>query len=131
MERTEEKGMNLKSLFRKRSTPPLGAVEATSRGFEIIHFKDRYGAPCTLQMSSLADYAQPGISAVWLGVEDADPRVLASEAESVGVKTNELSGWVPYQIPEDVLLTTRMHLDREQVAALIVHLQSWLSRGTF
>ena len=25
----------------------------------------------------------------------------------------------------------RMHLDRDQVAALILHLQNWLKRGTF
>jgi hypothetical protein len=30
-----------------------------------------------------------------------------------------------------VSLTTRMHLDREQVAALILHLQSWLDNDSF
>ena len=45
----------------------LGKTEHTYRGFEFIGFKDRYDTPCSLQASSLADYEQPGISAVWLG----------------------------------------------------------------
>lgn len=73
----------------------LGEVETTSRGFEIIKFKDRYGVPCSLQQSSLAERTEPGVSAVWLGTND------------------------------------RMHLDREQVSALITHLQAWLDRGSF
>jgi hypothetical protein len=30
-----------------------------------------------------------------------------------------------------VSLTTRMHLNREQVAGLIQHLQTWLDTGVF
>lgn len=73
----------------------LGKVQCTNRGFEIIEFKDRYDQECTLQQSSLAEYAEPGTSAVWLGQDD------------------------------------RMHLDRKQVAALIVDLQTWLDTGSF
>lgn len=104
----------------------LGKVEETSRGFEIIRFKDLYRAPCSLQASSLADD-----DAIWLGCDDAEPKVLASEAHLFGIETKETTGWVPYPIPEEVLLTTRMHLNHEQVAALITHLQSWLNTGTF
>ena len=109
----------------------LGKVERTMRGFEIIRFSDRYGAPCSLQMSSLADFAQPGISAVWLGPDEAEPKVLASDAASVGVITSETTGWVPYPVPEAVLLNTRAHLGRTQVKALIDHLQAWLKNGSF
>lgn len=109
----------------------IGKVQKTSRGFEIIRFTDRGGDKCTLQQSSLADYVQPGISAVWLGVEDANPQVMATKASSVGVQTTETCGWVPYPIPEDVLLSTRMHLDRKQVKKLIVSLTRWLERGSF
>lgn len=42
-------------------------VEYTERGFQIIRFTDRYGEDCSLQQSSLADYEQPGSSAIWLG----------------------------------------------------------------
>ncbi len=113
------------------STVVLGTVSQTARGFEIVKFADRYGAPCSLQASSLAEYEKPGTSAVWLGTDDADPKVLASQARSLGVDTAERIGWVPYPIPSGVSLTTRMHLDRDQVAALIRHLQNWLDHDSF
>lgn len=112
-------------------TPPLGKTEATSRGFEIVKFKDCYGRACSLQMSSLAEYEQPGASAVWLGIEDAEPKVMARDAAMVGVTTKETTGWVDYPIPHTVRLTTRMHLNREQAAALIEHLKQWLEENTF
>lgn len=109
----------------------LGAVSRTGRGFEIVKFTDRYGEKCSLQASSLAEHEKPGTSAVWLGVDDARPIVMASEAEMVGVKTDETTGWVPFPVPDAVQIHTRMHLDREKVAALIRHLQSWLDNDTF
>lgn len=109
----------------------LGRVEKTERGFEIIEFRDIYGAPCTLQMSSLAEHTMPGVSAVWLGPMDAAPKVIWHRAASVGVKTDATEGWVPYPIPEAVSLSTRMHLDRKQVKALITTLQRWLDTGSF
>jgi len=115
----------------KNNKPVLGKLDRTSRGFELIEFKDYYDVSCSLQMSSLAIYEKPGISAIWLGCDDAQPKVLAVKAASVGVTTKETCGWVPFPIPEDVSLSTRMHLDRKQVEALIGHLQSWLERGTF
>ena len=108
----------------------LGKQKKSGRGFPLIEFKDHYGTPCSLQASSLALYEQPGISAIWLGCDDAQPRVLATKAASVGVETKETTGWVPYPIPEDVSLTTRMHLNRKQVEALIFHLQTWLDSET-
>ncbi len=44
------------------------AVRLTDRGFEYIEFKDRYGEQSELQQSSLAEYEQPGTSAIWLGL---------------------------------------------------------------
>jgi hypothetical protein len=112
-------------------TDLLGAVDHTARGFEIINFSDCYGVKCSLQASSLAEYEKPGTSAIWLGVQDASPIVMASDAAKVGVETKETCGWVPYPVPEQVQMTTRMHLKREQVAALIQHLQSWMDNDTF
>lgn len=106
-------------------------VKKTNRGFEIVSFYDRYGVPCSLQQSSLAEYTQPGSSAIWFGVDDSQPKVMASQAGSVGVKTDETTGWVPYPVPEAVLLSTRMHLDRKQVKKLIPLLQKWLETGSF
>jgi hypothetical protein len=96
----------------------------------LIEFKDHYRTPCSLQASSLAIYEQPGTSAIWLGCDDAQPQVLATKAASVGVETTDTTGWVPYPIPKDVMLTTRMHLNREQVKALIGHLYAWLDSET-
>lgn len=45
-------------------------IRNTERGFEIINFKDEYGLECSLQQSSLADFKQPGSSAIWLGVNN-------------------------------------------------------------
>lgn len=96
-----------------------------------MEFKDHYHTPCSLQCSSLAIYEEPGTSAVWLGVDDVEPKVLAQEAHIVGVDTRETTGWVPYPIPENVQLSARMHLDRKQVEALVNHLQAWLLTGQF
>lgn len=112
-------------------TKKLGKVKKTSRGFEVVDFKDHYGTKCSLQQSSLASYEKPGTSAVWLGVDDANPQVLHGDAAGLGIKTNATCGWVKYPISEKVLLTTRMHLNRDQVTALISMLQNWLDADTF
>lgn len=106
----------------------LGKVKQTSRGFELIEFKcfgqDDIGS---LQESSLA--TEP---CIWLGTKDANPKIMASVARRLDVPTIETTGWIPYtKIPEEVMLSTRMHLDREQVMALIRHLQQWVRKGTF
>lgn len=87
---------------------PLGDVNKTARGFEIVEFLDRYGEKCSLQASSLAEYQKPGTSAVWLGCDN--------NAVHPGTKEP---------------MSPRMHLDRKQVKALIEHLQNWLMRDTF
>ncbi len=102
------------------SSELLGAVKHTSRGFEIIDFKDRNGVACSLQASSIAEYEKPGTSAVWLGCDDANPRILLPG-----------KGWTKVEWLPDTIADTRMHLNREQVAALIVHLQAWLDDDTF
>jgi len=109
----------------------LGTLEVTERGFEVIKFTDRYGAECSLQQSSLAEALQPGWSAIWLGPDDAKPQILASQAKAYGVKTKETEGWIPYPVPDAVMMTTRMHLDFEQVKSLIATLQKWVDTGSF
>lgn len=87
---------------------PIAPLGHTSRGFELIEFMDHYGAKCSLQQSSLAIYQKPGTSAIWLGCEE-EKRDPASGAP----------------------IGARMHLNREQVCALIEHLRSWLENDTF
>lgn len=106
----------------------------TSRGFELIEFKDCYDTPCSLQASSASmddDLDRPGTSAIWLGTDDAMPKVMWKNAHAVGVKTDATEGWVPYPIPDEVSLRTRMHLNREQVSELTRRLQAWLDNGSF
>lgn len=100
-------------------------IERTNRGFAIVNFIDRYGAECSLQKSSLATE-----DAIWFGVNDAKPQILASTAPSLGIDTHGVhTGWVDYPIPEDVHLTTRMHLTREQVQDLLPLLQRFVATG--
>lgn len=90
-------------------------VTHTNRGFELIEFKDEYDIECSLQESSLASKR-----CIWLGCNKANPRVLVPG-----------QSWQPVPMPADYIADTRMHLDEEQVKALIVHLQRWLDAGTF
>lgn len=103
----------------------LGKTRYTGRGFQIIDFKDYYDTGCSIQESSLA--VEGG--ALWIGCSDPNPKILASQASKFGVETKETTGWIPYPIPEGVSCTTRMHLNREQVEALVNHLQKWLDKG--
>lgn len=93
----------------------LGLIESTERGFERLEFVDHYGAACSLQQSSLATE-----DAIWLGCDDADPKVLIPG-----------EGWKPVTMPDGYIANTRMHLTRPQVEGLIFHLQSWLETGSF
>ena len=86
---------------------------ATNRGFTIIEFSDFNNAKCSLQKSSIATSDN-----IWLGVVDADPRVLVRG-----------EGWMPLQLPDEALLTTRMHLSREQVIQLLPILQRFAETG--
>ena len=107
-------------------TPPEPFVQMsqTSRGFALGEFWDLYGNACTLQKSSLATE-----DAIWLGVSDAKPLVLHGDARKLGVPTEATCGWVPYPLPEEVHLTTRMHLSREQVAELLPLLERFVATG--
>lgn len=99
-------------------------ITKTHRGFALAHFKDRNGEKCSIQKSSLATE-----DAIWLGIDDARPQIMAKDARALGVETAETTGWVTYPIPEEVLLTTRMHLTREQVADLLPTLLNFVATG--
>lgn len=96
----------------------------TQRGFSVIGFTDHYGAECTIQKSSLASE-----DAIWFGIQDADPKIMASQAAAYGVSTEETCGWVKYPIPDEVSLNTRMHLTRDQVEILLPFLQRFVETG--
>lgn len=88
-------------------------VEKTERGFARIDFTDRYGVKCSLQKSSLATE-----DAIWLGCNEADPKILVPG-----------SGWVPLLLPEGSSANTRMHLTQQQVKKLLPHLLRFVETG--
>jgi len=93
-------------------------IQKTSRGFAFGKFTDLYGKKCSLQKSSLATD-----NAIWFGIDDAEPKIMASKIIHGG------TGWADYPIPDDVSITTRMHLSREQVGKLLPVLQKFVDTG--
>jgi hypothetical protein len=87
----------------------------TNRGFGLITFTDTNGVKASVQESSSAEEAN-----LWLGV--------ASAKTDAQIMT-KFRGWVPYDIPEDVLLHDRLHLNEGQVTDLIKVLQYWVDNG--
>lgn len=90
------------------------AFTRTNRGFARAEFTDYNGEPCSVQKSSLADD-----DAIWLGVNDPHPKIFPGDN----------TGWHDYPLPENVQCSTRMHLTRDQVAALLPHLQRFVETG--
>ena len=88
-------------------------MRKTNRGFDLIQFEDLYGVKCSLQKSSLATD-----DAVWLGCDDPNAKKLIPG-----------QGWVPVNLPDEINLSTRMHLNRDQVKALLPHLQKFVEEG--
>lgn len=93
-------------------------ITKTIRGFDIIDFIDRYNSECSIQKSSLATD-----DCIWFGINDANPKIMASKIQEGAV------GWIPYHIPKDVSLTTRMHLNRDQVKNLLPILRLFVETG--
>lgn len=91
---------------------------STNRGFDMIEFQDLYDNECSIQKSSLATE-----DAIWIGVDNPKPQILASKVFPGG------TGWIPYDIPEDVFLTTRMHLTQKQVKQLLPILTVFAETG--
>jgi len=87
----------------------------TERGFDISNFIDSNGVACSLQKSSAAqdDF-------VWLGCDGPNPQIFVP---------NGNPSWREYPLPAEVLCTTRMHLSREQVSALLPSLQRFVETG--
>jgi len=88
-------------------------LKNTHRGFRYYEFFDHYGELCTLQKSSLATE-----DAVWLGVNKAFPKKLVQN-----------QGWVIVDLPEDVEISSRMHLTRQQAKVLAKQLNYFSETG--
>ncbi len=102
----------------------FGDLKNTSRGFRYYEFEDRNGNKCTFQKSSIATE-----DCIWLGLEDASPKILHGDAMKLGVASEATCGWVRYPMPIEVDLDTRMHLTRDQAEALAKQLLHFSATG--
>lgn len=102
------------------------AETTTKRGFGKLLFSDYFNKKCSLQISSVGTD-----ECVWLGVESAEPCLLSADAIKLGLAKKEEvphtplgepCGWVEYPVPKEVMMTTRMHLTREQAKQLALKL---------
>lgn len=112
-------------------TPPpagLGKVAKSSRGLELVKFKDALGVSCVLQSVTLA-YSEYG-TGLAIGAEKASPKVQARDARAMGLNTSQKTGLVKFPVPEEVTFDTRAVLTREQVKRLVEHLNGWLAHTT-
>jgi len=96
----------------------LKVIEA-SRGFKYVEFEDRNGEPCSLQESGLATD-----DCIWLGCDEIGLKKFTPYKGWEGV---ELQQDHPYGITH--VANNRMHLNREQVAALLPFLQRFVETG--
>lgn len=77
MESLLRRGM---SLIRLREDDVMDLEYAfTKRRFPYVTFKDRYDAEYSIQLSSLATD-----NAIWFGVDNADPKIMARDAHRHG-----------------------------------------------
>lgn len=100
-------------------------IDKTQRGFSIGKFKDQYGNKCSIQTSSIATK-----DCIWLGFENAKPVIMVSDARKLGITESNENGWMPYHIPSEVLIPTRMHLSREDVRKILPLLQKFAETGS-
>jgi hypothetical protein len=92
-------------------------TKKTHRGFKLVSFSDINGHDCSLQESSLATDR-----AVWLGIDDADPKAFVP---GKGWASVDLDGLVDGEL----LLSTRMHLTQMDVRALLPYLERFAETG--
>lgn len=118
--------------------PLFGVDGATGRGFPIVEFRDEYDHACSIQESSRAvcenddGTVDDPLGWLWLGIDDPQPQIMKRDVQRLGLELppGEVTGWMPYPLPEEVHVTTRMHLNETQVRGIIARLQGWLDTGS-
>ena len=103
----------------------------TNRGFELNHFTDDYGVDCSIQESSSVE------PHIWLGVhhpricimyKDKDKLVGIDKVQLDDPECNEC-GWCTINLPKEVLIESRMHLNRKQAKELAKQLNYFARTG--
>ena len=90
----------------------------TQRGFGRVEFTDRYGAKCSLQDSSLA--TEP---AIWLGIDKPEAIEFTNYPD--------LGPYKKIELPENIDISSRMHLTQNQVKELLPFLQRFAETGEY
>lgn len=105
----------------------------TPRGFDKVLFEDSYFHKCSLQISSAAID-----ECIWLGIENAHPQIMSTDAIKLGIAEEknlphncfgQPCGWIDYPVPDEVLFTTRLHLNRKQAKQLGLKLLQFAYSG--
>lgn len=120
-----------------KETKPIGTESETNRGWQYVSFKDEYDHDCSLQISSRAicenedGTVDDPLGWIWLGLDSIKPRIMKTDAQRLGLKLppGEVTGWMDYPTPKEVIFHSRMHLNEQQVRGLIARLQIWLETG--
>ena len=129
----------MSKITKTNTTVLLGNDCITGRGFGLVNFLDEYGKECSIQISSRAvvendhGVTDDPLGWIWLGIDKVEPMILKTKACELclSLPPGEVSGWMPYPVPDDVFIHTRMHLNEVQVRGLIARLQTWLDTGDF
>lgn len=101
----------------------------TNRGFELQHLIDDYGVEYDLQESSSWE------PHIWLGINRPKLSIMCKDAKAIGLdlKKNDAGtgecGWCDFSVPKEVLIESRMHLNREQAKDLAKRLNYFVKHG--
>lgn len=105
-------------------------MEKTSRGFSLIKFTDLNREKCSLQKSSVATD-----DCIWIGIDKSSVVINKWEADLIGIEYDATvhdggpNSWVNYKLPETALISSRMHLNKEQVSELLPYLKRFVYTG--
>ena len=102
----------------------------TLRGFELQIFKDDYGKKCSIQESSAPSH-------IWLGIDRPKVNIMYKDRNKlIGIDKVEKDdpdtgdgGWCTIPLPSEVLIMSRMHLNREQAKELADKLNYFAENG--
>lgn len=90
----------------------------TQRGFSLGKFEDSYGEECSIQMSSTGEH-------IWLGLSKLKVSVGYPWVDIGADRIKEAFH------AQEIVATTRMHLNRKQVKKLLPLLQKFVEDGDF
>ncbi|WP_300924617.1 hypothetical protein [uncultured Clostridium sp.] len=103
--------------------------DKTARGYRVFHFNDDYNITCSLQESSSVE------PHIWLGIDEPEHKIKYKDSEALGLGLQKLypecneDGWCNYPIPQEVLVSSRMHLNQKQAKKLGEALLKFAERG--